>query len=406
MIAAPPEKKVTDDEIHSIDNPVADAGYTVARLRSSIYYINENMPIQKLVDLFNDRASEVNAVGVVTGGGEFKGIIIRKELMKLVSRPFGLDVLKKKPVSRVCLSSRSFECNTLLPVVCDELREEMRLQKESFYAILDKQGGYAGIFSTRDLLIHMAEQNRKDMILAREVQTSMVKNRHNVLAFGLEVASSYTPAQGVGGDFYLTRKINETDWVLMLCDVSGKGVAASIVTAMLYGITRTYDFRRGIKSFVRDLNSLIFETFRGDRFLTGIFMLYNEETGRMSVLDMGHSYLSLIRGGRVMKMTSSMDNLPVGISEDLIPKAGRLKLEFGDILVTLTDGLVEQKNPNGHFYDMERMEDLVKVNHEDALEDIRDRILEDFEYFRQDTPYHDDMTFLLIRYPLPEEEMQ
>ena len=73
MIAAPPEKKVTDDEIHSIDNPVADAGYTVARLRSSIYYINENMPIQKLVDLFNDRASEVNAVGVVTGGGGVQG---------------------------------------------------------------------------------------------------------------------------------------------------------------------------------------------------------------------------------------------------------------------------------------------------------------------------------------------
>ncbi|MDC7240146.1 MAG: hypothetical protein PQJ50_07290, partial [Spirochaetales bacterium] len=138
MIAAVPEKAVMDDVIHTIENLNLDTGYTVARLRSSIYYINENMQIQALVSLFNDSASEVNAVGVVSDEGEFRGIIIRKELMKLVSRPFGLDVLKKKPVSRVCVSPRTFESNTLLPMVSDELREEMRLQKESFYAILDQ----------------------------------------------------------------------------------------------------------------------------------------------------------------------------------------------------------------------------------------------------------------------------
>ena len=192
-------------------------------------------------------------------------------------------------------------------MVSEELREEMKLQKETFYAILDQKKRFAGVFSTRGLLIHMSEQNRKDMTLAREVQNSMVKSRHNVLAFGLEVASSFTPAQGVGGDFYMTWKVSENNWVIMLCDVSGKGVAASIVTAMLYGITRTYDFTKGLKTFVRDLNAMIFDTFRGDRFLTGIFMIYNEETGKVVVLDMGHSYLSLIRNGRLVKVSAEME---------------------------------------------------------------------------------------------------
>ncbi|MDC7234632.1 MAG: CBS domain-containing protein, partial [Spirochaetales bacterium] len=186
-------------EIFSIvDAAVKDPGYTVSRLCSSRYYINENIQIQELVNLFNEKGSEVNAVGVVSDEKQFTGIIIRKELMKLVSRPFGLDVLKKKPVSKVTVSPRSFDSQTLLPVASEELRNEMKLQKESFYVILDNNRDFAGIFSTRDLLIHMSEQNRMDMNLARDVQTSMVKNRHNVLAFGLEVASSFTPAQGVG----------------------------------------------------------------------------------------------------------------------------------------------------------------------------------------------------------------
>jgi len=381
-----------------------DSGYTVTRLISSRYYVDEDLPIQELVNIFNDKGSEMNAVGVVSGSKEFRGIIIRKELMKLISRPFGIDVLKKKPVSRVAVIPRTFDSKTALPTISETLRNEMKLQKESFYTVLDNTGCFAGIFSTRDLLIHMSDQNRKDMNLAREVQNSMMKNRHNILAFGLEVASSFTPAQSVGGDFYLTRKISENEWVIILCDVSGKGVAASIVTAMLYGITRTYDFSRGIKSFVRDLNAMIFDTFRGDRFLTGIFMVFNEDTGKVSILDMGHSYLSLIRGGKHISLTSEMENLPIGIVEDLEPKAGRLNLVYGDIILTVTDGLVEQKDQRGECYNISNMHDLIRLNSVCPLEDIRDTILTDFEAFRQDTPYHDDMTFLLIRYPHPEDE--
>ncbi|QEN08715.1 CBS domain-containing protein [Oceanispirochaeta crateris] len=392
------------DVIFQVESQYRNSGFTVARLLSSQFYVEEDLPIQDLVTLFNEKGSEVNAVGVVSGENEFKGIIIRKELMKLISRPFGIDVLKKKPVSKVTISPGIFHLKTALQTVSEELKHDMKLQKESFYAVLDNHDRFAGIFSTRDLLIHMSDQNRMDMNLARDVQNSMVKNRHNVLAFGLEVASSFTPAQGVGGDFYLTRKISGSEWVIILCDVSGKGVAASIVTAMLYGITRTYDFGKGIKTFVRDLNEMIFDTFRGDRFLTGIFMIFNEDTGKVTILDMGHSYLNLIRNGKLVLLNSEMENLPIGITDDLTPKAGRLLLKHGDIILTVTDGLVEQKDSFGECYDISRMYDLIRLNSDCSLEEIRDTILQDFESFRQDTPYHDDMTFLLIRHPHPEEE--
>ena len=381
-----------------------DSGYTVSRIISSNYYVDENLPIQDLVNLFNNEGSDINAVGVVSGSRlNYKGIIIRKELMQLISRPFGLDVLKKKPVSRITVIPGKFSINTPLLTVSEELKHEVKQQKESYYTLLDYKGGFAGIFSTRNLLIHLSEQSRMDLQLARQVQNRMVKSRHNVMAFGMEVASSFTPAQGVGGDFYLTKKITENDWILMLCDVSGKGVAASIVTAMLYRIAQTYDYRKGLKNFVRDLNQIIFKTFKGDRFLTGIFMQFNEETGRVIVMDMGHSYISLVRGEKIIKINSEADNLPIGITEELNPKAGALKLKYGDIILTITDGLVEQKDSTGNCYDMKQLHNLIRMDSDCSLEEIRDSILLDFETFRQDTPYHDDMTFLLIRYPHPEE---
>ncbi len=396
---------MTENSIIShVPQEIMDSGYSVCRLISSRSYIREDLPIQELVNFFNDQGTEINAVGVVSDDNRtYKGIIIRKELMKLVSRPFGLDVLKKKPVSKVTVTPSEFELKTPLLTVSEELKGEMKLQKESYYTVLDKNGGFTGVFSTRDLLIHLSDQSRKDLQLARKVQNRMVKSRHNIMAFGMEVATSFTPAQGVGGDFYLTKKITENDWIIMLCDVSGKGVAASIVTAMLYGIAQTYDFRKGLKTFVRDLNRIIFETFKGDRFLTGVFMQFNEITGRVIILDMGHSYLSLIRDGKSNKTASDMDNLPVGVTEDLEPKAGALKLEYNDIIMTITDGLVEQKDASGRCYEMKQLQDLVKSHRDCSLEEIRDAVLLDFETFRQDTPYHDDMTFLLIRYPHPDE---
>ena len=390
--------------LHSVPDELMDSGYSVCRLISSCSYIREDLPIQELVNHFNGEGSEINAVGVVSDDERtYKGIIIRKELMKLVSRPFGLDVLKKRPVSKITVMPREFDLKTPLLTVSEDLKNEMKLQKESYYTVLDRKNRYIGVFSTRDLLIHLSEQSRKDLQLARKVQNSMVKSRHNIMAFGVEVATSFTPAQGVGGDFYLTKKITDNDWIIMLCDVSGKGVAASIVTAMLYGIAQTYDFRKGLKAFVRDLNRIIFETFKGDRFLTGVFMQFNEINGKVIILDMGHSYLSLIRDGRSNRIASEVDNLPIGVTEILEPKAGALKLKYNDIIMTITDGLVEQKDASGQCYEMRQLQEMVKIYHDCSLEEIRDAVLQDFETFRQDTPYHDDMTFLLIRYPHPDE---
>ncbi len=212
--------------------------------------------------------------------------------------------------------------------------------------------------------------------------------------------ASATTAKGVGGDFYSVRKIGESTWFVAICDVSGKGVAASIVTAMLHGSVETFDFERhDLVEFVRHVNRSIFSTFEGDKFLTGIFLFFDESSGRLTILDMGHSYFGMVRGEKMMKVATSTENLPVGITDHINPRPSSITLLRGDILILVTDGLTEQQNPHGEEYSMERLFRLVKEYRGEGPESIRDRIRNDFNTFRGDAPYHDDATFMLLRYP-------
>jgi sigma-B regulation protein RsbU (phosphoserine phosphatase) len=251
-----------------------------------------------------------------------------------------------------------------------------------------------------DLLSYLSELTQKDIELAHNVQRRIVRERQSVLTTHLEVVASSTTAKGVGGDFYAIKKIGETSWFIALCDVSGKGVAASIVTAMLHGSVETFDFQKNsLVEFVEHVNKSVYATFEADKFLTGIFIVFDEATGKMTILDMGHSYFGFLRNDKLLRVVTTSDNLPIGISPDLKPKPNTIQLLRKDILILVTDGLTEQQNLTGDEYSMERLLGIVKKHHAHGLEAIRDRIRSDFNLFRGDAPYHDDVTFLIFRYP-------
>jgi sigma-B regulation protein RsbU (phosphoserine phosphatase) len=69
-------------------------------------------------------------------------------------------------------------------------------------------------------------------------------------------------AKEVGGDFYMVKRLDDRRVLLCLCDVSGKGIAASLVTAVLGGIFDTYTAVSSLQVFLKGLNRYIIETFQ------------------------------------------------------------------------------------------------------------------------------------------------
>lgn len=372
----------------------------IGRIASSFHFVHETSSIEGFLDYLKEKKIDSPAFAVVDDAMRSLGVVDRKQLTTVLSRPFGREVLKKRPVRKISAKRPMFRVREHIFTVAEQLQRELKERDELLFLLVDEKERFCGLFSSIDLLGYLSELTQKDIALAHKVQGRIVRPRQSVLTSHLEVAASSTTAKGVGGDFYSVRRIAEGQWFITLCDVAGKGVAASIVTAMLHGSLETFDFHRhGLADFVRHVNRSLFETFVADKFLTGIFMLFNETSGELSLLDMGHSYFSLLRNRKLLRVSSSREHLPLGIHPEINCSPVRIRLKRRDILVLLTDGLTEQQNNSGSEYSMDRMLRLVARYQKEGVEAVRERICEDFDRFRGDAPYHDDVSFLIFRYP-------
>src|SRR6185369_14741718 len=141
-----------------------------------------------------------------------------------------------------------------------------------------------------------------------------------------------------------------------LGDVSGKGVAASVLTSLLWGVLQFYDYRKGLKRLLAQVNEALIRTFHLEKYLTGVFTIFDPVTRELTLADMGHGHSWLVRGGKARPLRfqgpsgASGMNLPLGIDLGLEPQVYRLKLRPGDLLCLYTDGLTEQESPAGQEF--------------------------------------------------------
>ena len=248
------------------------------------------------------------------------------------------------------------------------------------------------------MLIYLSDQTKRDISMAQQLQKRIVKERDYFDTNNFEISASANPAKGVGGDFYAVKNYNNTNWIITLCDVSGKGVAASIITSVIWGMMSIFDFNKGLKRFIVELNNYLVNTFGTEKFVTALFIDFNETTGHVRLCDLGHSYLYTFRDNTLIKLKTNSNNMPLGILPDITPEFCQFTMNKDDILFLLTDGLLEQVNTDRRTYSLSRVEIVLRENHEKRLNDVRDTLLEDFHQFRSLAHLQDDITFLFLRY--------
>jgi sigma-B regulation protein RsbU (phosphoserine phosphatase) len=264
--------------------------------------------------------------------------------------------------------------------------------------LVDEDDNFSGIFSTKSILIYLSEITQNDLELAEKLQKRIVSHEIKENGDGMEILCYSKMAKGVGGDFYYIKKVLENKFIAALCDVSGKGISASLLASLLGGIFNIYDFKNGMKEFISMLNNYILKTFEMEKFLTGIFFEIDRASNEMIICDMGHSYFLLCRKGRIFNCISGKNNIPIGIEENVVPVLNKLTIEKDDMIVVYTDGVIEQTNDKNEEYSMERLKTLLKKNINKTTENIKNIINEDIHKFRNNHYQLDDITFMIIRF--------
>lgn len=371
-------------------------GQTVVQLISSLYYVLENTVVEDLRDAFTDE-DEVHILAVLDKKMNVKGVISRNKLFDILSKPFGRDLYKRKPVVDICDSVETISFTKNIFAFAESFESHTGQHGVDYFAVTDENKKFRGIFSTSDLLVYLSEITKKDLNFAQNLQSAIVKQESTFNGEGLEIIGAAKMAKGVGGDFYSARKYNEKNWIVILCDVSGKGVAASLLSVTLSGMARIYDFNDGVAPFVRAVNNYIAESFGSGMFITGIFADLNEETGEITLFDMGHSYTYRCFDKKISRIESPSRNIPLGLVQNLEPESMTIELSAGELFVVISDGIEEQKNLAGEDYTISRFFDVLFNVMDKCASVVRKKIFSSIKDFRKGQPQQDDMTFVIIK---------
>lgn len=376
-------------------------GNMIARIAGSFAYVREDESIGTLSnELLHEE--DIQVLGVVDATGRALGIVDRKSLFELLGRPHCRDVFGNRTVNRISRRVRSFPWDENIFTVAEILHDELQsAESVQYYLLTDHEEKFRGVFSTRDILVYLSSITQKDINLATRLQRSIVKDEEHVKADTFELVSRTEMAKGVGGDFYYLRKYRDNHWAICIGDVSGKGISASLVTAIMGGMFSIYDFRLGLPAIIERINDYVFNSFEMEKFITGVFLDLDERSGVCQVADMGHSLLFLRRNNRVLQVKAGQDNLPLGVNPHLVPQIKSLKLQPGDLLFACTDGVTDQSDPSGKPYSLRRLAAFLHKHIKSSPVEINAALMDDIRAFQGRMPQGDDITYLILQYNGP-----
>ncbi|SDX36473.1 PP2C family protein-serine/threonine phosphatase [Hymenobacter psychrophilus] len=241
---------------------------------------------------------------------------------------------------------------------------------------------------------------RKEIEIAREVQTMLFPQRLPNDA-AVAVHASYVPHTAVGGDYYDVVELEDNRVLLCVADVSGKGVAASLLMSNFQAGLRTLMRQQvDLATVVHELNHLIFRNAGGDKFITVFFGLYDRTTRELHYVNAGHNDPLLLLDSGAASQPLKEGTIMLGVMEELpMLNVGHLVVPPHSLLLTYTDGLTEVFDANQNEFGEEGVLRVLRQNRYAPLATVHAELLREITAFDQaGTGFADDVTILSCRF--------
>jgi sigma-B regulation protein RsbU (phosphoserine phosphatase) len=256
----------------------------------------------------------------------------------------------------------------------------------------------------------MMEENLRT---AREIQLAMLPQTYPCFPADAAPADSafqfvhrYQPAESVSGDFFSITALSDAEVGVFICDVTGHGVRAALVTAMIRALAeelKPYALDPG--AFLRKLNSdlcSILKNTGSPMLTTAFYMVVNSETGRLRYANAGHPKPLLVHGGAGEVGTLVNDcgrsQPALGLFDDPPYLTSETTISPGDFIMLFTDGLYEVQGQNEELYSQQRL--LLEVKNFIHLPagELFDQVLETIRAFALDQEFDDDVCLVGLEY--------
>jgi sigma-B regulation protein RsbU (phosphoserine phosphatase) len=236
----------------------------------------------------------------------------------------------------------------------------------------------------------------QDLDLASRIQAQLLPKK-NFSLDGWETYYHYQPAGLVSGDYcdLISSDSGQGEFHFLIGDVSGHGVAASMLMAHLHAMFRTL-IAVGLSTdqLVGRANRIFCESTISADYATLVCGRAGS-SGEVDICNAGHCPPLVIRSDGILRLEAT--GLPVGIFGAGEYSATRVQLSPGDSLLLYTDGLTEAKDRADVEYGTERLVRLVEGGRELSPQALTELCLEDLKSFVSGAPATDDLSILAIR---------
>lgn len=250
----------------------------------------------------------------------------------------------------------------------------------------------------QDSLIH-SKLNERELEIARSIQQSLILRTLPAVP-GIELVAHCESARQVGGDFYDVIPCGESQLLLVIADVMGKGVPAAMFAAILRSLFRALP-RGEVRpaKLLSQANQLLYRDLSAvDMFITVQVLHVDGVSRRVRVANAGHCPALLAGPDGAAAQPLAPEGLPLGVLEDAEFADQEASLEAGMRLLVYTDGLVETRNPAGDLFGYERLGSWVAghARRQSSVHKMKQELIGELTRFQRNDVLQDDQTFLVL----------
>ena len=234
-----------------------------------------------------------------------------------------------------------------------------------------------------------------DLEIAREIQVGLAPSQP-FSQDGVTIHCQMRPANTVGGDYHDIVSLEENRIAVVVGDVSGKGMPAALLAALLQGSLRTL-ITAGLRGseLITKLNRYLCASTPSNSLVTLFYAELDTTTGDLRFVNAGHNAPFLVRSNQTLERLGST-SLVLGFLQETGFEMKKTRLDLGDRLLIFTDGVTEAFNAEEKEYGEQRLSELLRAQKASSQSVLIQKIVTDVLNFCGFEKPGDDMTLMVI----------
>lgn len=281
--------------------------------------------------------------------------------------------------------------------VMEFFSREIRQPDKELLEMMTSIGSQIGQFLERMKAEEALLLKETELRIARKIQQGLVSKAPPALA-GFDIAGASYSAVETGGDYFDFFPLLDSCQGIVVADASGHGLGPALL------ITETRAYVRAFALTSEDIGRIVALVNRrlaedvGDNFVTLFFARLDPRTRSFVYTSAGHPGGCILDSSGTAKAFLKSTAPPLGIVPDGdFPIAPGITLQPGDVVLLLTDGVVEARAPDGIPFGLQRAIDVVRVYQSDAAAQIVDNLYHAVRAFSHNDSQVDDITAVVIK---------